>query len=653
MASERTATFGIKIPVETNADTAASSVDDLRDSVLGSQNAVKAYQSTLRALRGDTQEVKAAKVQLKAAINAERDAISRSTLALGKQGQTLTAAARQTKDAIKPIDNMRNALHAVGGPAADLSAKWGSLTSVVGGGGAVMGLATAGFAALALAMAAVVAGAVSATFAMGKFILESGNELRTMNLFREAATGSAENAKAFGTQIEALGNKIPTPRKELNELSLGLSKALIGTRISGQGIVDTFNAVAQTSAAMGDSAGNAIQEVITRGKLMGRMSLGVNELQGTGVGFQDVAKQLASDLKIGIGEAQNQLFMGRVKLDDGAKALRATVEKRFASINLRRMLDLNVIAQKLKDSFQALTKDINIEPMLAGFAKLADLFSVNTVTGAALKGMLEDFGAAITYVFKGGLPIIETFFTQVLIEATKFEIQLLKLAVGAKETGETLKDVFGIDLFNKAVATQLVIDSVKVAFFLLKGAAIAVGVALAPIVGLFVGITAAVYGLVEAIKEVVKWAGKEGVSGIVGGIFGGSKAGEADLKAAGAGVAASVQGGFTERLEMRSPSKVFARLTEEGIGGGVEKGAKAAAPGVNNAIGGMVSLPSIGGASGGGGGSSGPMSIEIHMNFPNAKDGKEVQATLSSPGFKAELLRAFEELAMGRGVPIR
>ncbi len=634
MATEKQATFGIRIPVETNADTAAGSVEDLRKSITGSQKAVKNYQTSLRALRGDTDEVKAAKLRLKAAISAEQGAISRATLELGKQGTTLTAVSAKTKE----------------------------LTSAVSGSGAVFGAASAGFAALAASVLAVGVAALASTISVGKFVLEAGNELRTMNLFREAATGSAENAKAFGTQIEALGAKIPTPRKELNELSLALSKSLIGARITGEGIVDTFNAVAQTSAAMGDAAGKSIEEIVTRGKLVGRLGLGINELQGTGIAFQDVAASLAKNLKIGIKDAQQQLFLGRVKIDDGAKALRDAVEKRFAGINLRRMLDLNVIAQKLKDSFQALTKDINLEPVLAGFAKLAGLFSVNTVTGRALKGLLEDFANTVGVVFKAGLPIVQAFFEQIVIESNDLEIALIKLAIKFKET-------FGAEVFDSIDAVALAVEAAKVTFALLKYAVVAVGVALLPVIAGFAAVGAAVYGAVEAIKELVTWWKKTtdiGGSGIVAGIFSSVKTGTSDLKAAGETTANNVRDGFTERLEMRSPSKVFARLTKEGIGGGIEQGANAGSKDASGAVASMVELPkpsggvsiaaaaaSKPGTAASGGGAVGPVSIEMTLNFPNAKDGKEVQATLSSPSFKAEFMRVVEEVLIGRGVPVR
>jgi hypothetical protein len=45
-------------------------------------------------------------------------------------------------------------------------------------------------------------------------------------------------------------------------------------------------------------------------------------------------------MHVGVEQAKQALFEGRVKLADGAAALRAAVEKKFGGVNLRQMLSL-------------------------------------------------------------------------------------------------------------------------------------------------------------------------------------------------------------------------------------------------------------------------------------------------------------------------
>src|SRR5207253_894665 len=83
--------------------------------------------------------------------------------------------------------------------------------------------------------------------------------------------------------------------------------ALSRTRLNGEQIVDTMNLVTQASAAMGDEAGNALKEIVTRGQLVGRLQINPQELFGTGVEFDDIAKQLATSMNVGIADARKEI----------------------------------------------------------------------------------------------------------------------------------------------------------------------------------------------------------------------------------------------------------------------------------------------------------------------------------------------------------
>jgi hypothetical protein len=650
--ADKTATFGIKIPVETNAASAGTSVELLRSSITASQEAIKNYQSSLQKLRGKSDEVKAAKEKLKAAIESERDAVSRSTLALGRNGVTVSDLATRSKEAAKKLDALKSAVGLAGGPAASLTSKFGELKSVLTGGAGAAGLFAFAAAGVVAALAAMAAGVVAATVSLTKFIFEEANALRTMGLFREAATGSASNAKAFGHQIEYLADRIPTTREELQNLSLDVSRAFVGTRVGGQGIIDTFNAVAQESAAMGDSAGKAIQGIIDRSKTFGRLGLGLYELQGTGIAFQDVAANLAKNLKISLAAAQQQLRMGHANVNAGAKAIRDAIEKNFAGINKRRMLDLNVILAKTEERVAGLTEGLNLEPLLEGFDKLARLTDKNTVTGNALKGLITDFGTVAGKVFKGMLPLAEKFFKQLVIESLKFEIAGIRLYNWGKKA-------FGPEFLAGVDGAKIAITSAKVAFGLFAVAILSVVAAGALIAAPFVLAYMAVEKLRAAFKDIsatfdlVKTQLKKDFgsigTAIVQGLVEGLGLGIPQLVRGAIGLADAVKNTFTDKLKIHSPSKVFEEYGQN-TAEGYERGLNGAGSGAQAAANRLAPGAPPGGR---GGGAGGPVTVQLSVNFPGVKDGAGAAAAFKGPGLLADVIKLFEEAAAGQGIPAK
>jgi hypothetical protein len=641
MADSKVATFGIKVKADTNADVAAMSVEELMASIKGAQDAVKSYGSSMAKLRGNSDEVKDASTRLKAAKEAERDAISRATLALGKQGLTLADVAKSQKTAADAAKKAKEAAEEAAKKqktAADATKEaWAS---------AALGVVAA--------LAAIAAAVIGAGLALAKFALESADALRTQGLFREAATGSAENAAAFGHQIDALAKKIPTSREELNKLSVDMSRSLVSTRISGQGIVDTFNAVAQTSAAMGDSAGKALESIVERGKNLGRIGIGLNELQGTGLEFTDVAKELASNLKIGIGEAQMQLRMGRVKIDAGAAAIKQAVEKRFGAVNAKQMISLTTLETKFKDNLKNLTSGIDMSAILGPLAKLGELFSDNTVAGHALKGLFTDFGKALEKTFKVAGPIAEKFFYQIIIETLKLEIAFLKVKKWFDNTfGKNF--IEGLDLAGASI------DAVKVGMNLI-GAGIATTAAI--VLGLVAAFSILRLGFIEVVDGIQKfWASLapgEGIAAkfadlggrIVDGLIEGLKGAAGKLGDAVGWLADGIKVGFKAALGIHSPSVVFAgygRMTAAGFSEGVDAGA----PKANDSIERMVTPPSVSlPTNGRSQANGGPTSISVSLEFPNAKDGAGVAEALTDSDFRERFTRLLEEIARSAGAPI-
>lgn len=665
MGEQAQATFGLNL--DGNAaevsDELATSLEDVRAQIQGSEGAIKEYSNSLRKLKGTTEEVKSAKAALKAKIDAERDAISASSLKILKHGTNYDKLAVRAKNlaqkqkelaektkadgvlkAKERAEAMSSAIARAGGPVSSLREKLGALNSIAGGSGGAMGVATLAAAGLAAAVLAVAAAATVASVSVVKFIFGSANAARTANLFREAASGSAQNAANLGTQVDELAKKLSTPKAKLNELGIELAR----TRLGGQTIVDTFNLVGQASDAMGDTVGNTLKDIVTRGQLTQRFQINPQELFGTGVDFQGVAGELAKQLGVGIKDAQAALFEGRVKLADGAKALRSAVEKRFGELNARKMLDLSVQAEKFKETLASLTKDVKLEPLLRAFKKIAEVFDESTVNGAALKQLVTVLGSGLASSFEAAAPIAKSFIQGLVIGG-------LEVAIAFYQVRNKLRETFGGDVLKNVDTLEIALRAGKVAAVGIAGAVVTVAAVAAIAVAPFVALYAIWDQLNEACKRFGKsiretfletdWKGMGGA--IVDGLVNGLKAGALKLVNTVKGLAESVKGAFTGKLKIESPSKVFAEYgehTTEGYAQGVESGSGRA----QGAVEGMIATPKSGGGGSKASGGRGAVNLTIHVQGNNAA---EVKRELEAPGFLDQLLKAIEEATAAEAVP--
>jgi len=674
-AENEAATFAINLEgdVATKSAQIADSIEGLRQKISGGVNAIKEMNTNLRALKGNSDEVKAAKEKLKDSIAAEKDALSSAKSAMADQGKEMKNLVKGSKaladekkklaeknkklreelkdDAEKKAADRTKALGAAistaGGPVAALRDKLAGLKDIMGEGGAggASSLLTLGIAGLAAAAAALVVGVIAAGYALSKFILRGADAARSLGLMREAAmNGNAQWGKNFGEQVDALALKVPTSKDKIDELGKSLAKS----RIGGQIWVDTLNAVTQASAALGEDSGNALKGFIERGKQFNRFQLNPLEMVGTGIDFKDVAEALSKNMKIGVKDATAALFEGRVKLGDGAKALRDAVEKKVGGINLRQMLSLDNIVKKLGETFDSLTKGVDIEPILKGFKELADLFSLNNVTGQALKTIVETFGKEMGVSITSTTPIAKRFIQGLVIGALQITIAYLQVRNSLRDTfadSKILKGVDGLGIaltVGKYAAIGLAVAVVSIA------AVMAVG--LVPILAFgaaMVWISKKSSELGKSIRETfidIDWkaTGAAILDGLLLGITSGSSALLKGIK----GLAKSIKGAFTGELEIHSPSKVFERYGEN-IDAGLEKGVENGAPGAQSAVSSMVSVPSGGG---GGGGRAAPIiNITINASGGNAK---EIAEAVSSSSVIEQIVKAIIDASQGGGVGV-
>lgn len=390
----------------------ASEVDKLRQKITGASDRISGMSKLLKNLKGDSDSVTSAKESLKAKISAERDAIAGASAELVKHGASLRKTADTSGVFGRATAFLKNTL-------ANVEARFPGLTSGI----KLFAGAVTGAVGVVLALGA----ALAASFVgLAKWIITAGDARRNTQLMLEAFAGSAKNGEALGTQVDALARKVPIARDKLAEMAVQLMR----TRLGGQEIVDTLNVIGEASAAMGDQVGTALGDIIKRGQITRRFRIDPRELFGTGVRFEDVAAQLAKQLRISVADAKQALFTGAVEIGQGAKALRAVVEKRFGEVNGKKLLSLDAIGQRLHDTLANLTSKIDFNRILTPISKLVDLFDVSTVSGKVLQDIITNLGKVLGDTFTEGAPKMKTFFLLAEIAALKVLIGVFRLKKG-------------------------------------------------------------------------------------------------------------------------------------------------------------------------------------------------------------------------------
>lgn len=649
MAGPKTsATFSIDLQdnVSDSAESAASSLESLRQTVNGGQERIKAYSSALRGLQGSTDEVKAAKAQLKAQIASTRSAVSQATLAMQRQGATIDGLNKRHAELARKAEETAKAEEDAKKKLGEKKSLLDQLRGKYEDAGGAAGVLAAGSLALAAAVVALGAAVVSGVVAFGRWVIAGADAARTMALMRESALGSASDAAALGTQIDALAGRVPLSREKIGELGLAMHRAGIG----GQTLVDSMRAIAGATAGMDDAAGNQLKGILERGKLSQRLQINPLELQGSGLRLDDVAKKLAGNLGVGIAQAKRALVEGRVKLADGAKALADAVDERFGETNKKKTLGLDVQAKRLGENLGKLTDGVKIEPLLEGVSRLVNLFSDSTVAGAALKEIVTLAGNTLTGALTKGIPLAEAGFKKVVIAGLDIAIMALQ---GKKRFEEwfSQSNLSRVDWLSLAIkGIGIAADGALFSAKLLAGMIIGVyGFAAEKVdtlLGAFFAVKAGMASLSSFAKTLdFEALGRDIVSGLIRGLKGA-------LPGVGETIGLlsdAIKNRFKGDMKIQSPSKVFAEYGEntgEGYAGGVRR----SSGGAQEAISDMVEVPSVVGTakSGGGAGrSSGGVVVHAPITI-QATDGPSVQAVL--PDVVAQLTEAIERGLITAGV---
>lgn len=643
--AEEVATFALKIDADGDpAAEAAEELEKFRKAIDKSKGALENYQKSLRLLRGSSDEVKDAKAKLKAAIELERGKMSQANLGILKLGGSYDKLTKAAKKNTHETDAGRKAIAAVGGPAKGLLEKFDgmkeALPALASGWGALAAAVAVGVAGIAIATAAI--GALTAKFTA--WLATTADANRNLALNREAFSGSAKNAQAWGHIIDWAAEKTALTTAQLNELTNGIEKSARGSRITGAAMVNTFHAMAAAAGAGRQDVADFFKEIVERGKLTGRTYIAFPDLQrfrNAGIKIQDVYRALgisAKQARAGVIISSSQMAAALAKLS----------ENRFAELNKKKMLSLGSQWDRFKDNLMRFTNDLAgqggaLEPLLGALKQVADLFDLSTQSGQEMKAAVTKYGKEIATAIVAHLPDIKAFVAEVIhlagvfIDAAAAVVQWAQSANGAT----TIKAIL--------VAIGVTVGVLAVAF----------GTLAAIVAAPFVILAAAIYGVMKAVDWIkgIKWS--EIGHDIVEGIKSGLAAAWDSLKGAVASMGHNIKKAFEDALHIGSPSKDFARygkFSAQGYAQGIDRSTPivrtATVAMAAEAKGGAAAAGArVGGVSASGGGSR-SITVENHFIIGAGANAADVKQELSSHSFLSAFEQSIKVIMQTQGIPV-
>jgi hypothetical protein len=406
-----------------------------------------------------------------------------------------------------------------------------------------------------------------------------------MSILMEAAGGSAAAGKDMGGMVRRLRNDFAGSREEIAGMVLELRRS----GLQGIHLERTVRAVGIATKTMGEAAGGILKGLIDKGRLTKRFVLNPFDLRGTGLEFNDVAKELSRMTGRTIGTVKGAMQNGMVKLTDGIAALEAATKAKFGDLAKRQLLALPEQMGRARENMKDIFAAVKVDKFLEGLSKVLGLLDETTQMGQTLRFVAKTiFQPIIDFAGSSVFPVIRTFFMGMGVAILDLAIATLKAYIWFKKTfGDT-------SLFKGVDVAAMAFTAGKVAVYALVagiGILIAVGATLAT---LFAQITApiwqfaagvsAVIASISALKDKVAAslssdtpavdAGTNITNGVVDGIKDGTPAVDAAMK----DMAKSGVKAFESELKMASPSKLLKAKSKIGIGGGVAAGVDASRP---------------------------------------------------------------------------
>lgn len=447
-------------------------------------------------------------------------------------------------------------------------------------------------AAIVITVVALGIALAKATFDLTRFAIEAGDAARSMGILMEAAGGSAGAGKEMGAMVGRLRKDFAGSREEIAGMVLELRRS----GLQGAQLEKTVRLVGVATKTMGDAAGGILKGLIDRGALTKRFVLNPFDLRGTGLVFDDVAKQLAAKTGRTVAAVKGAMQNGMVKLSDGIEALEAAVKVKFGDLAKRQLLALPEQVNRARENLKSIFAGVDVDKFLVKLGDVLGLLDETTETGKMLRSLAKTiFQPIVDFASSTALPMIRTF----IIGAT---IAMMDIAIVSLKAYIWFKKTFGdVGLFKGVDAAAIAFTAGKVAVYAFV---VGVGILMAVFAALgtlFAQITAPIWQFQAAVAATIASAVamKEKIASVLGGtadttkdagndaakgIADGIKDGQPAVNAAMKDLAKGGKEAFESELQIASPSKVMKATAKIGIGGGVVAGVDASRPMVEQSM---------------------------------------------------------------------
>lgn len=601
------ASFTIELRDETSASAqdAAGALEALKKKIQADTAALREMQAALRAMKGATGAAGDAAKALKDRIDAQKAGLASAQAAYVRLGGSFGRATPGARSLLGRLGELGDEIRALPGPLGALGGRLSALASPAA-------LAAGAIALLIGGVAALVAITASATAALLRYGVAQADARRSELLRLEGLT--------------SLRNWYGLAAGSATELQGAIDRVNDATGV-GRGQLEQYTAQLYRMGLRGENLSQALEGMAIVGAVQG----------------ERMARRFAG------------MAAGAARTGRAVRALADDVRARLGGIAARRMLSLDVQAQRLQDSFRRIFGDLRIEGFLGALNEMTRMFSQSTATGRALKAIVEALFNPLLDAIGRASPLARRFFQGMVLGALGLTIAILRLALWFRRTfgdSELLRGIRGVDAGMVALGVGAGV------FFVIAGLGAVVLGALVATLGVLVGTTvaavAAFYWIRDAIaavvlrvQQLVEWFRTTDFtalgSALADGIVRGLQTGANRVTQAVRGLASQARGALESALGIASPSRVFAELGVQipaGLAQGVERGSGAA----QDAVDGMVGPPALAR-----GGTTTHVSIEggIHVHAQSGDQARQIAESI-----REQLAEILEGLGVSIGAEV-
>jgi hypothetical protein len=376
-------------------------------------------------------------------------------------------------------EKLGSSLGAIGGPVGQMGSAivrpiqgFSKLSASIGEANAAAVVGAVGFGALAAAAVALTAAVAIGALKVAEYAITLGDTARNAGLAREAFEAMNPGVAALSSTVDALNSETKLGVPTLN----GLAKGLLDAGESSENMARSLRVAALAEKALGAGAASEYTRLVKAAS--------------------DAQKAVDEAARKSGGAISKELTQ---KLDDAttaASTFASRAETKLGGVVARQMQGLDAQGDRLSSNLATLFGGLDIDPALAGLAKLVDLFDENSASGKAIKFIFEQVFQPLIDGADDAATAVEAFVLGFLIGA-------MKLYLALRPAIDAVAEFFGLDGSSLGLdfKTLTAVGEALAPVFLLVAAVIG-GVLLAAFVavGALVAAQIAVwYVLVEAI----------------------------------------------------------------------------------------------------------------------------------------------------------